>query len=478
MSVLIRGWRNAFRNVVRSVGTIAVLALVVALAISMLLARQAVNSKIDSVKASTGTTIRVTPAGFFGGQGGGTALKSSKLDTLASIPHVTAVSQQLEQRLSSSQTNLTSPIQAGNLGGQFGGGAPGQSSAGSPSGSTGSTSFISSVTVTGATTPGTALTQGAGGSGGSTEKLTQGTTFTAGSTKDVAVIGTSLAKANKLKVGSTFTAWGTTITVIGIYNAGSTFANAGVLMPLETVQKLSGNVGAATGATVIADSVDNVASVTSQVKATMGSSVNVISSQQLAESQLSPLSSVATITLWTLIAALAAAGLIVLATMVMIVRERRREIGVLKAIGASSSSVIRQFMVEAITLTGIAGLVGLLIGILASNPIASSLVSSQTSSSASSFGGPPGAGNGGFFRPGGSTGGASPPSGVHTAPGSVGPPGFFHGVSNTFTSIQTSAGWSTVVLGLLAIIVLAAIASAVAAWSTSRIRPAEILRSE
>ena len=102
--------------------------------------------------------------------------------------------------------------------------------------------------MTGATTPGTALTQGAGGSGGSTEKLTQGTTFTAGSTKDVAVIGTSLAKANKLKVGSTFTAWGTTITVIGIYNAGSTFANAGVLMPLETVQKLSGNVGAATGA--------------------------------------------------------------------------------------------------------------------------------------------------------------------------------------------------------------------------------------
>ena len=57
MSILIRGWRNAFRNVVRSVGTIAVLALVVALAISMLLARQAVNSKINSVKASTGTTI-------------------------------------------------------------------------------------------------------------------------------------------------------------------------------------------------------------------------------------------------------------------------------------------------------------------------------------------------------------------------------------------------------------------------------------
>ena len=471
MSILIRGWRNAFRNVVRSVGTIAVLALVVALAISMLLARQAVNSKINSVKASTGTTIRVTPAGFFGGQGGGNALTSSQVDKLADIPNVTAVSQQLEQRLSASETSLASPIQAGNLGGQFGGGG-----GGGFGGSSGTATFVMPVMVTGATTPGTALTQGAGGSGGSTEKLTSGTTFTTGSTKDVAVVGTSLASTNKLTVGSTFTAWGKTITVIGIYNAGSTFANAGVLMPLETVQKLSGNTGEVTGATVTADSVDNVASVTAQVKKEMGSSVNVISSQQLAESQLSPLSSVATITLWTLVAALVAAGLIVLATMVMIVRERRREIGVLKAIGASSSSVIRQFMVEAITLTGIAGLVGLVIGILASNPIASSLVSSQTSSSASTFGGPPGSGRGGFFRPGSGTGGGAPLSGH--AGGSGGPPGFFHGVSSTFTSIQTSAGWSTVVLGLVAIIVLAAIASAVAAWSTSRVRPAEILRSE
>jgi putative ABC transport system permease protein len=477
MSVLIRGWRNAFRNVVRSVGTIAVLALVVALAISMLLARQAVNSKINSVKASTGTTIRVTPAGFFGGQGGGTALKSSELDKLADIPNVTGVTQQLEQRLSSSETNLTSPIQAGNLGGQFGGGGFGGSS-----GSSQSSTFVMPVTVTGATTPGTALTEGAGGSGGSTEKLTAGTTFTAGSTKDVAVVGTSLASTNNLKVGSTFTAWGTPIKVIGIYNAGSTFANAGVLMPLETVQKLSGNTGEATGATVTANSVDNVASVAAEVKKEMGSSVNVISSQQLAESELSPLSSVATITLWTLIAALVAAGLIVLATMVMIVRERRREIGVLKAIGASSSSVIRQFMVEAITLTGIAGLAGLVIGILASNPIASSLVSSQTSSTSSTgFGGPPGSGSGGFFHPGGTSGGFSGGFSGGTRPGggsSFFHGGFFHGVSSSLTSVQTSAGWSTVVLGLVAIIFLAAIASAVAAWSTSRIRPAEILRSE
>jgi len=329
------------------------------------------------------------------------------------------------------------------------------------------------VTVTGATTPGTALTEGAGGSGGATEKLTAGTTFTAGSTKDVAVVGTSLASANNLKVGSTFTAWGTTITVIGVYNAGSTFANAGVLMPLTTVQNLSGNVGEATGATVTADSLDNVASVATAVKADLGSSVNVISSQQLAESELSPLSSVATITLWTLIAALVAAGLIVLATMVMIVRERRREIGVLKAIGASSSSVIRQFMVEAITLTGIAGLAGLVIGIVASNPIASSLVSSQTATSTSQgyAGGPPGSGSGGFIHPGG----GSFSGGFRSSSGG---PGFFHGLSSSFTSVQTSAGWSTVLVGLLAIIVLAVIASAVAAWTTSRVRPAEILRSE
>ena len=43
----------------RSVGVVVILAVAIALSISMLIAREAVNAKINSVSASTGNTIEL-----------------------------------------------------------------------------------------------------------------------------------------------------------------------------------------------------------------------------------------------------------------------------------------------------------------------------------------------------------------------------------------------------------------------------------
>ena len=467
MNVFVRGLRNAFRNTIRSVGIIAILALSIGLSISMLLAHQAVTSKISSVRATTGTTINVTPAGFFGFQGGGTPLTTSQLRPIESLPHVTGVSERLSERLTSSDTSLTSPITPGSLGQQFQGGGSGGEFGGGGFGGGSSGTFVLPVTVTGTTTPGTALTSGVGGAGGGTEKLIAGTVFSPTSSSHVAIVGSDLAKKNALSVGSTFTAWGKPIKVIGIYDAGSTFANAGVLMPLATVQSLADVPGEVTSATVTVDTVSNVSSVQAEIKKALGSSADVTSTQQVAEQSLAPLNSVKTISLYALFAALAVAALITIFTMVMVVRERRREIGILKAIGARTRSVVTQFLVESSTLTLIAAVIGLVLGIIAANPIASTLVTNQTSSATAT-------GPGGFVRPGGFGGGAPGASGLHFSGGG----GFFHAFGTSVSSIQTAAGWSTVLYGLVAALVLAALASAVAAWSTTRIRPAEILRSE
>ena len=465
MNVFVRGLRNAFRNTIRSVGIIAILALSIGLSISMLLAHQAVTNKISSVRATTGTTINVSPAGFFGFQGGGTPLTTSQLEPIKSINHISGVSERLSERLSSSDTSLTSPITPGSLGQQFQGGGNGGGFGAGQFGGGSSGTFVLPVTVTGTTTPGTALTSGVGGAGGGTEKLVAGTVFSPTSSSDVAIVGTDLAKKNSLTVGSTFTAWGKPIKVIGIYDAGSTFANAGVLMPLATVQTLAGAPGEVTSATVTVDTVSNVASVQAEIKKTLGSSVDVTSTQQVAEQSLAPLNSVKTISLYALFAALAVAALITIFTMVMVVRERRREIGILKAIGAKARSVVTQFLVESSALTLIAAVIGLVLGIIAANPIASTLVTNQTTTAT---------GPGGFVRPGGFGGGAPGAGGFHFSGGG----GFLHAVGASVTGIQTAAGWSTVLYGLIAALVLSALASAVAAWSTTRIRPAEILRSE
>jgi putative ABC transport system permease protein len=468
----------------RSVGVVVILGVAIALSISMLIARDAVTSKINSVRSSTGTTVTVSPAGFFGFTGGGTPLKESSITGLLSLQNVVAVQESLSEQLSTSQTSLKTPTPTGFLGRRFGQGQSSSSNTGSSTGSgltrTGTSqtgtgfSFTIPIRVIGTNDPGTAVTGGA--SGGGTEKLVSGAAFSPTSKADVAVIGQTLATKNKLSVGSTFTAWKTSIKVIGIYTSGSSFADAEVLMPLATVQRLASAAGQVTGATITVNNLSNVSSVATAVSKALGSSVSVTSTEQTVANELAPLNSVKDISTYTLLGSIGGAAIILLLSMLMIVRERRREIGVLKAIGATNRSVVSQFIAESTTFTLLGAIVGLLGGIALASPITSALVNASSSTSSA----------GGFVRPGGGGGffsggnGFGPPSGGNGGPGGQGG-GFgfhFHSFTNTLTQIHASAGWSTLLFALIAAVVIAALGSTVAASTIVRISPAEVLRSE
>ncbi len=453
MGAIRRGVKNTFRNSVRTIGIVVILTVAIALSVSMLIARDAVDTKISAVRATTGNTITISPAGFFGFSGGGTPLTTADIAKIEAIDHVTKVTSTLSAVLTSTNTSLTAPTPSGSLGGQFGGGG-GFGGGGFGGGG----SFTPPIRVNGTNSPATALVGGA--NNGSTETLVAGTTYAANSTSKVAIVGSTMATTNSLTVGSTFRAWNTTITVVGIYSAGSTFANSEILMPLATVQTLSGNVGQVTNATVYVDTLNNVSSVQAEIKTQLGSSFDVVSQQQQAETQLAPLNTVKTISTYTLLGTVIGAGLILLLSMLMIVRERRREIGVLKALGASNGSVIRQFVAESTTFTLLGSACGLLIGILIGSPITSGLVSASSTSST---------GPGGFVRPGRFSGGGGGGLGFH-----------FNGSSftNTFDQVHAAAGWSTLALAFVIAIAVAVIGSSVAAATILRIRPAEVLRSE
>jgi putative ABC transport system permease protein len=232
------------------------------------------------------------------------------------------------------------------------------------------------------------------------------------------------------------------------------------------LQRLSSQVGDVTSATATVNSIDNIGSATTAIKSSLGSAADVVNEQTTAETAVAPLESVKTISLYSLIGALIAGAIIILLTMVMIVRERRREIGVMKAIGASNLTTMFQFISEAVTLTLLSLVVALIIGIFGASPITKVLVNNSESSSTSqtaTTGGTGGGFGGGTTRTGGTRRGLSNLSSTS--------------VTNIKT-IKADIGLSILAYGVGAAVVIAVIGSAIPAFLISKVRPAEVMRAD
>jgi len=465
MNVFSRGIRNAFRNGIRTFAIVGMLGLIIGLALAMLLAHQAVGQKIASVQKSIGNTITVTPAGIQGFEGGGNPLTTSQIAKITSVAHVTSVTSSLEDRLNSSDTNLVSAITAGSFGqrqARIGAGFSANGTSGSTATSGGGqtpsfANFTPPVTVVGTTTPLTGVTDNSGGN----VTLKSGKSFDGTKDAEVALVGATLATKNNLKVGSTFTAYSTTFTVVGIFDAGNTFSNNQVIMPLPTVQRLSDQTGDITSATVYIDNATNLNSATSAISKDLGSAATVTNTADETKSTLSSLQNIQNVSLFTLIGAASVAAAVILLTMIMIVRERRREIGVLKAIGGSNIRVMLQFTVESITLTVLAALIGVIIGSIAATPVTKLLANNSTSSTTTttSVAGP---GGGGGFGGGG---------GIRARFDN-------NSVTEGVKNLKANVNGSIVLDGLGSAILIAMIGSTAAAGLIAKVRPAEVMRVE
>src|SRR4029079_16229187 len=112
-----------------------------------------------------------------------------------------------------------------------------------------------------------------------------------------------------------------TFTIVGIFDAGTQFANNSVIIPLKTAQTLSTETDEISSIVVKADSIDTIASVEAAIKSALGSDkIDVTSSAQNTEDAIASLKSVQKISIAGVSIAIAAASVIVFLVMVMIVR--------------------------------------------------------------------------------------------------------------------------------------------------------------
>jgi putative ABC transport system permease protein len=181
-------------------------------------------------------------------------------------------------------------------------------------------------------------------------------------------------------IGSTVSIGGIPFQVIGILQpkGGSGFANPDdqVLVPIGAVRKyfVGGDTVRTIGVSVAGggemqaarDAITGLLRVRHGIAATGTDDFSIFDQAQLLEAA-SSISGTLTLLLGGIASiALVVGGIGIMNIMLVSVRERTREIGIRKALGARGRDILSQFLIEALTLSLLGGLIGVVIGLVVS----------------------------------------------------------------------------------------------------------------
>ena len=196
----------------------------------------------------------------------------------------------------------------------------------------------------------------------------------------VAVIGATTADnlgLTETSIGSTIYIGGLPFELIGITEpkGGSTSADDQVIIPLSTAHELFVGSNSVSAIGISAASADDIDTVSAEVTATLeqrhgitnGVDDFTIANQAQLLGTVSSVSDVLTLLLAGIASiSLLVGGIGIMNIMLVSVRERTREIGIRKAIGARSRDILSQFLVEALALSLAGGLIGIGVGVVVS----------------------------------------------------------------------------------------------------------------
>jgi putative ABC transport system permease protein len=179
--------------------------------------------------------------------------------------------------------------------------------------------------------------------------------------------GSAIAESFELSIGDTLQLRGAEFSVAGTLEPSGTADDGVLFIPLDVAQEVYETEGRVSFVAVQVDDINQVELAAQRIAD--AANVAVVSDRQLLASVLSVVNTVGTTLRVIAAVAVLTAAFGIINTMLMATFERRREIGILKSIGSSNARIFRLFMAEAAAYGLIGGIVGLVIGSVASRVI-------------------------------------------------------------------------------------------------------------
>lgn len=175
------------------------------------------------------------------------------------------------------------------------------------------------------------------------------------------IVGLGISQQFKLSLNDVLTIRGEKFPIKGILKETGSKDDTAIFIPLPIAQKL---YGVQDNVSFIAVKVDDISKIDDYIlKIQDAANVAVSSDKQLLKSVLSIIGTV-NLTLQLIAAvALIAAAFGIINTMMTAIYERRREIGILQAIGSKSSTIFKVFLLESGLYGLLGGIIGLVVGL-------------------------------------------------------------------------------------------------------------------
>lgn len=245
-----------------------------------------------------------------------------------------------------------------------------------------------------------------------TSEIKKGVGITSDTADNSAVISSDLADENDLSVGDTFTVSTTvddtetsyTLTVVGIYDNSTTATTAqmmsnasnpqnNIYTNLTTANTMKGEIDTLDSAVYTLSNPKNMDAFVKEIKSDIDTdSYSVTSSDEIYEQMLSPLNNISSIA-QNIVILVAVAGAVILTLIVILsIRERRYEIGVLMSLGENRLKIIGQFFTELLMVTVVSLVIASFAGNFVGNALGNQLLSSSTSTEQTTQNAGPGAG--------------------------------------------------------------------------------------